>query len=227
MRHDVIRPPLRGEFTRTHNEKIHELEPGNSTLLGYPNSVYGHSVFLLTSLSVESKDFTALQINGNMCARLSAIGKDQLGMDIAPEDDLPVFTGGPIAGNQMFILTPHDWHPEMSEWVAGPYRIHNQLPALRALMTGDRPERVRLFCGMFGGEIGEFEAALQDNQIGEITTPEDILFGNYEPETQWLRAMHLHTGGGALCIPVPYQARSLIAPGKDRQNGDSPRFYIH
>lgn len=186
----------------------HELEPGNSMLVSYPGSSLGRSVFMLAHISQD--EYMAFQVNGPRHTTLRDVMKETIDRDIAAEEDMPVFHGGAMEKSRMFIITPHDWHPEWPIIPAGPYAVHATLNALHAIADGDRPDRMAMVSGYVQGQYTDFVNALQDNMLGEIAADDDLIFRPYDTETKWARAMYLHTGGKSLTIPSFYQGHSLV-----------------
>jgi putative AlgH/UPF0301 family transcriptional regulator len=222
---------LNSSFKRSNLRCIpHELEAGNSMLLSYPGTQLGHSVFLLANVDEAANEYTAFQVNGPRAFQgkssqpltLRSVINETINKDIGEEDDIPVFCGGTTDVVRMFIITPHDWQPDLPAINAGPYSIHTSLQALHIIASGDRPARMAMLGGYVQGSLTDFKIALQDNLLGEIVTDEELIFRNYDPETKWLRAMHLHTGGKSLMIPQPYVPTTIVEGAKQ----ETPPRYL-
>lgn len=206
-------PNLTERFADISDLAIHNLEPGNSLMFGYPESDYGQRVFLLTGIYPDQNGATAFAVNGAPCTSLSMLVASEYKMLIKPERDLPVFYGGDANSNQVFILTPYAWEPEIEGSIEiGPYRIHTSPKALIAILEDNRPDHLRILRGQMAMHCSTLCDSIRDNSLGEIAASDDLVFSDDLDIAKWMRAMKIHTGGQPLHIPRAQERPSLVLP---------------
>lgn len=212
---------LQGNFAAVTPIKpqTHTLQPGHSMLVGYPGSDFEGDVHLL-AYGAKDSIFTSICTNGPQ-AKVESSG-ELLTLSLAIKlvlqktmpfsfEDLPVTVGGETHEKSIFIVTPREWRQDNEEMcdhgmLAGPFRIHGGVGALKAIADGDRPEKMALVGGLTQMTYSLFTTHIRNNVFGEIAANDDLIFQTGTPEDKWNKAMALHTGGRPLSLPIPYQS---------------------
>lgn len=197
--------------------EVHDLQPGFSMLVGYPGGDFEGDVQLLAYGSKDSI-FSSFCTNGPQAKiestgelmTLSTVIKHVLQKDMPFSfEDYPVTIAGEVHGNRVFLITPREWRADDAEicengTLAGPYRIHGGIDAIKAVADGDRPEKMAVVTGVTQIPYAQFMVLIRNNAFGEIAVDDDLIFQTATPEEKWARAMAIHTGGTPLMLPIPY-----------------------
>lgn len=212
--------PLGTDFFQSINDlSIHEIEAGNSMLLGYPGSPFGKGVFLLADVNHQAGQIRGFQVNGLPHTDLAAVIKNTMGIHLEPGLNRTVFSGGENEEAVMRMITPYHWRDDLPSIEAGPYRIHGSMSALKAIAEGDMPERILPVIGCMNGPIQLLATALQKNLLGEFTADDDLVFGEATQAEKWRQALQLHTGGhDNIYVPMTVP---VLSP-EDRMAGEWP-----
>ncbi|MFO7963621.1 MAG: YqgE/AlgH family protein [Desulfobacterales bacterium] len=108
--------------------------------------------------------------------------------DVSGADDIPVYFGGPVHSNEIFILhgPPFDW--EGCFKVSSVLAMSNTMDLLEAISLGTGPRYYMIFMGCAGWGPGQLESEIRQNSW--ITCPafDDIIFSTPISE-KWKEAM--------------------------------------
>ena len=113
----------------------------------------------------------------------------QLGIEPATAcEDRPVHVGGPVQPSRGFVLHSSDYVHDGTMMIDERFSLTATVDVLRAMASGQGPERAVLALGYAGWDAGQLDAEIQSN--GWLLAPADpeIVFGK-DNGSKWLRAM--------------------------------------
>lgn len=170
--------------------------------LDYPESLRGHLLMAMPGLAdpnfVQSVTFlcehTQAGAVGIIVNRIHPVltGKDifdELNMACVPEaGTLPVYFGGPVHANEIFILhgPPFDWKGCLV--ITASLAMSNTIDILEAVAAGQGPLSFILSLGCAGWGPGQLESEIKRNSWLTSPASEEIVF-ELPVESKWEAAM--------------------------------------
>jgi putative transcriptional regulator len=108
--------------------------------------------------------------------------------DTANSTPVPVYIGGPVHINEIFVLhgPPFDW--EGCFLVNKTLAMSNTMDILKAIAAGNGPEAFMIFLGCAGWGPGQLESEIRQNSWITCPVSHDIIF-DLAPEEKWKAAM--------------------------------------
>lgn len=106
------------------------------------------------------------------------------------DDDLaamPVRAGGPVEAIHGFLLHSSDFSQKDTIHIDDLFSISGTIDSLRAIVGGDRPEKMLFTLGYAGWGAGQLERELQDNVWLTCPSTLDLVFCT-RPEDMWDKA---------------------------------------
>lgn len=107
---------------------------------------------------------------------------------IPPAEFVPVFSGGPVHVNEIFILhgPPFDWQGCLT--VTPHLAMSNTLDILQAIAMGTGPQAFIIALGCAGWGPGQLDSEIRENVWLTVRASEEILF-EAPVESRWEAAM--------------------------------------
>lgn len=112
-------------------------------------------------------------------------------LNIHPDDaqavnthDIPVMSGGPVENSRGFILHTNDFSQNDTVSVSDNLSVTGTIDALRAVASGQMPEKMVFVLGYAGWTEGQLDAELQDNVWLVANGDADLIFA-VEPAEKW------------------------------------------
>jgi putative transcriptional regulator len=103
-------------------------------------------------------------INQEHAALTAGLIFDELGMEsTATAAQLPIYIGGPVHGNELFVLhgPPFDWEGSLS--IHSQLALSNSKDILAAIARGEGPEAFMISLGCAGWGPGQLEYEIKEN----------------------------------------------------------------
>lgn len=102
--------------------------------------------------------------------------------------DIPVMNGGPVEQVRGFLLHSSDFVQKDTVPVDGDYGVTGTIDALKAVVTGKRPDHMLFALGYAGWEPGQLEDELRQNVWLVVSPDTDLVFETPASE-KWLMAI--------------------------------------
>ena len=156
---------------------------------------FARSVVMLTHAS-------AMGSYGLVLNRISELNVQDLVQDHSlrdhPQLDIPIYWGGPVQPNTIWMLHPADWSVEATLEVNDLWSLTSHSEMFEALAEGQGPEWYRIFHGFSGWRAGQLERELEGRPPYSaqhswlvINEPPAIWLQEQPPETLWLDSVDL------------------------------------
>jgi len=114
---------------------------------------------------------------------------EQLDIDPGPADQrIQVHFGGPVEESRGFVLHSADYHQDNSMPVNERFALTASVDVLKAIATGQGPERSLLALGYAGWGAGQLDAEIQANGWLHLQSDDDLVFGG-DQKSKWNRAV--------------------------------------
>lgn len=114
---------------------------------------------------------------------------EQLQIDPSePAREIPLCAGGPVEHGRGFVLHSADWQSEETLEIDETHSMTASLDILRAVATGEGPQRCVLALGYAGWDAGQLDGEIQNNIWLTAPSDDEILFDS-DFATKWRRAL--------------------------------------
>jgi len=114
---------------------------------------------------------------------------EQLNIDSGPRSErIQVHFGGPVEESRGFVLHSADYHQENSMPVNEDYALTASVDVLKAIASGDGPEKSMLALGYAGWGAGQLDDEIQANGWLHVKSSDELVFGR-DQENKWQRAV--------------------------------------
>ena len=163
---------------------------------GMPDARFAKSVIYLCAHSDEGAMGIVLNHKANkisfpeLLVQLEVIKEDQAINLPTRAGDVPVVRGGPVETGRGFVLHSNEYAVENSTLeIATGISLTATIDILRAIASGDGPNRAVLALGYASWSAGQLESEISRN--GWLTTPADVsvIFDDAH-ESKYSRALH-------------------------------------
>ena len=137
---------------------IDELEPGD-LLVAPPTIVdsrFSKTVLLLTHYSEIGA--LALCVNRSTEHKINEILKE---LDIQLDNNIPLFWGGPVSPNTIWMLHSKDWKVETTIEINDDWNLTSHVSMFHHLADGDTPNHYRVFFGQASWGPGQLMGELE------------------------------------------------------------------
>lgn len=101
---------------------------------------------------------------------------------------LPVMSGGPVEAARGFILHSGDFIQNDTVAIDGRFGVTGTIDALKAVATGQGPEKMLFILGYAGWSPGQLDREIQDNAWLVADADPELIFSE-DPERKWDRAV--------------------------------------
>lgn len=113
----------------------------------------------------------------------------EFGLDhVAAADAVPVYTGGPVQFDEIFLLHGLPFDSDDTFPVGGDIALSTSLETLAAVAKGVGPDKVAIFLGTAGWAAGQLEGELGGNAWLTVATGADLIF-DVPVEDRWEKAL--------------------------------------
>lgn len=167
-----------------------EILVSNSSLVD-PNFV--HTAILLLEDTDEGAVGLVLNRQGGSVKRSRLYSA--LGLGVDPEDgeaEVPVFWGGPVQRDKMFILHSTDVTTEESQRITADVAMTDVSRMLKMIALGEGPEKYRLFMGYAGWGPGQLDLEMTVSSWIVVPGRTELVFPE-SPDSLWQRIMEEFT----------------------------------
>ncbi len=106
----------------------------------------------------------------------SLLQKVELGTDETPENDLPVYFGGPVQTDRGFVLHKPVGQYSSSIHLGQRLALTTSRDVLQAVASGQGPEQILVTLGYAGWGAGQLEQELAQNAWLTVEAQESIIF---------------------------------------------------
>lgn len=140
-----------------------------------PDTRFRNSVLMLTH--THSRGAFALCVNRPMNFTLEEILQDSnVKIDNCPK--LPVYWGGPVSGNSLWMIHSADWAVENTALITSAWAMTSSEEMFHCIADGDTPRQFRIVMGYSSWAPGQLEAELEGH-------------GPWSKNNSWLVAQNL------------------------------------
>ncbi|SCY69003.1 YqgE/AlgH family protein [Desulfoluna spongiiphila] len=101
---------------------------------------------------------------------------------------VPVYTGGPVQLDEIFLLHGPPFDTEGTFPMGGEVALSNSMATLSAVAKGEGPEKVAIFLGSSGWAAGQLEGELVGNVWLTVESGSDLIF-DVPAEMRWENAL--------------------------------------
>jgi len=98
--------------------------------------------------------------------------------------EIPIYIGGPVHENEIFIVHGHPFTWEGSIQITSKLAMSNTMDLIRAIAKGEGPETFLIALGCAGWGPGQLEAELAQNAWLTCPARDEILF-DYAVDERW------------------------------------------
>lgn len=103
--------------------------------------------------------------------------------------DAPVMSGGPVETARGFVLHSNDFKQPDTIKIDDHFSVTGTIDALRAIASGNGPEKMLFILGYAGWSPGQLDQELQQN-AWLVADPDPELIFVSSPEEKWAAAIH-------------------------------------
>jgi putative transcriptional regulator len=155
-------------------------------LIAMPSMMDFNFAHTVTCLSEHNKEGALGIVINRMIPSLRAesIFKELKVDYISEASQIPIFIGGPVHENEIFILhgSPFSWEGSMQ--ITPNLAMSNTMDLIRAIAMGEGPESYLISLGCAGWGPGQLEAELAQNAWLTCPATDEILF-DYAVDDRW------------------------------------------
>ena len=103
-------------------------------------------------------------------------------------ENIVVMSGGPVEKARGFILHSNDFKQEDTIEIDSSFSVTGTVDALKAVATGDGPEKMIFALGYAGWSAGQLDDEMQQNAWLIVDPDQDLIFGS-APDDLWAMAV--------------------------------------
>ncbi|WP_373499622.1 YqgE/AlgH family protein [Desulfococcus sp.] len=171
------------------NDKIHMSLKGHFLIAmpGLLDPNFSRSVVCICEHTGEGS--LGLVVNRAYPTLLSKDIFEELGIDYLPEKaDIPIFFGGPVHMDELFILhgPPFDWGPSVI--IVPSLAMSNNRAILEAIALGKGPDAFQITLGCSGWGPDQMESEMMENAWLSTPLSRDVIF-DFDVDARWEAAV--------------------------------------
>ncbi len=188
-----------------------------------PDPNFAKSVVLL--LEYSEGGALGLVINRPSKVELSTLAEEFEGLASSTE---PIYVGGPVPAESLFVIFRAEKAPEGSEPVFGKVHVTRSATVLQGLVDADRPTDYRVFFGYAGWAPGQLDNEISRGDWHVVDPDEESVFAA-RPAEVWEFLIppeptrQVRLDGPALLLASSNKSKQSQISGRDRTDYESRR----